>query len=177
MKLLNNIRKNAIFLLLVTVIVLYIILRDDFDGIVAAMSNISIKYLLVAVLFYFLSVSIKGFANYLIINDKNKIDLKEAIKHNLIAHFFNGITPFSSGGQPMEIYMNTEHDIPLAKATNQTIQGFIFYQIALVICGVFAVAYNFSFNIFPKVKLLQHLVMLGFTINIIVAVVLLLISS
>lgn len=177
MKLLDNIRKNTIFLLLVTAIVLYIILRDDFDGIVAAMSNIDIKFLFIAVIFCFLSISIRGFANYLIINDKKKIDLKEAIKHNLIAHFFNGITPFSSGGQPMEIYMNTEHDIPLAKATNQTVQGFIFYQIALVICGAFAVAYNFTFNIFPKVKFLQHLVMLGFTINIIVAIILLLISS
>ena len=33
MKLLDNIRNNTIFLLLVTAIVLYIILRDDFDGI------------------------------------------------------------------------------------------------------------------------------------------------
>ena len=177
MKLLDNIRKNTFFLLLVTVIVLYIILRDDFDGIVTAMSNIDFKYIIIAVLFYFLSVSIKGFANYLIINDKKKIDLKEAIKHNMIAHFFNGITPFSSGGQPMEIYMNTEHNIPLTKATNQTIQGFVFYQMALVICGVFAVIYNFTFNLFPKVKLLQHLVLLGFIINIIVAIILVLISS
>ena len=177
MKILDNIKKNTIFLLLITGVILYIVLKDDFNGIVTAMSKIDIKYILVALLFYFLSVFLKGFSNYLIINDKKKINLKEAVKHNMIAHFFNGITPFSTGGQPMEIYMNTEHNIPVAKATNQTVQSFIFYQIALVICGVFAVAYNFTFHIFPKVKLLQHLVLLGFIINIIVAVVLLLISS
>lgn len=177
MKILDNIKKNTIFLLLITIIVLYIVLKDDFNGIVKVLYSVDIKYILIAVVFYFLSVSIKGFANYLIINDKDKIDLKEAIKHNMIAHFFNGITPFSTGGQPMEIYMNTEHNIPVAKATNQTIQSFIFYQIALVICGTFAVIYNFTFHLFPKVKLLQHLVLLGFIINIIVAVVLLLISS
>ena len=37
MKVLDSIRKNTIFLLLITIIVLYIILRDDFDGIVEAM--------------------------------------------------------------------------------------------------------------------------------------------
>lgn len=177
MKLLDSIRKNTIILFIVTIVILYVILRDDFDGIVDAMSHIDFKYIFIAIIFYGLSVCIKGFANYLIINDKDKIDLKEAIKHNMIAHFFNGITPFSTGGQPMEVYMNTEHNIPVAKATNQTVQSFIFYQIALVICGLFAVIYNFVFHIFPKVKFLQHLVLIGFTINIIVAIVLLLISS
>ena len=100
----------------------------------------------------------------------------EAIKHNMIAQFFNGITPFSSGGQPMEIYMLTEHDISVAKATSQTIQSFIFYQIALVICGIFAVIYNFIFHIFPKVKLLQNLLIIGFAINVAVALGLVLIS-
>lgn len=177
MNLLKNIKKNAVFLLLITGVVLYIVLKDDFNGIVDAMSNIDVKYILVALFFYCLSVSLKGFANYLIINDKSKIDLKEAIKHNLIAQFFNGVTPFATGGQPMEIYMTTEHHIPLAKATNQAVQSFIFYQIALVICGMFAVIYNSIFHIFPKVKLLQHLILLGFIINIIVAIILLLISS
>ena len=177
MKILDSIRKNTIFLLLITIIVLYVILKDDFNGIVEAMSNIDIKYIFVAILFYFLSISIKGFANYLIINNKEKISLKEAIKHNCIAHFFNGVTPFSTGGQPMEIYMNTEHGFTIAQATNQTVQSFIFYQIALVICGLFAVIYNSIFNLFPEVKLLKHLVMLGFAINILVAIILLLISS
>lgn len=177
MKLLNNIKKNTIFLLIITVIILYVVLKDDFDGIVGALTKIDIKYLFVALVFYFLSVGIKGFVNYLITNDKSKISLKEAIKHNLITQFFNGVTPFSTGGQPMEVYMITEHDIPVAKATNQTIQSFIFYQIALVICGFLAVGYNFFFHIFPKVKLLQNLVLLGFMINIFVVVILLLISS
>ena len=177
MKLVNNIKKNTIFLLLITGIILYILLKDDFDGIVNALSTMDIKYTLVALLFYALSVSLKGFSNYLVINDKTKISLLEAIKHNLIAQFFNGITPFATGGQPMEVYMNTEHGFPVAQATNQTVQSFIFYQIALVICGALAVCYNLMFHIFPKVKLLQILVLLGFFINIVVAVVLLLISS
>ena len=176
MNLIKSIKKNTIVLLLITIIVLYFVLKDDFNGIVLAFKNINILFIIIGLIFYFLSVIIKGYVNYLIINDKEKISLKESIKHNLITQFFNGITPFSTGGQPMEIYMITEHNISLAKATNYTIKSFIFYQIALVICGFLAVLYNLIFKIFPKVTILKHLVLLGFLINIFVAICLLLIS-
>ncbi len=176
MKILDSIKKNTILLLIITLIVLYVILKDDFFNIINILKNLDMKYILLAILFFFLSVSIKGYVNYKITNDKDKVSLMEAIKHNLIAQFFNGITPFSTGGQPMEVYMLTEHNIPVSKATNQTVQSFIFYQIALVICGILAVLYNFTFHIFPKIKLLKHLILLGFFINTAVAVVLILIS-
>ena len=126
MKIIKNIKKNTILLLIITGIVLYIVLKDDFKDIVNTLTKIDIKYILLAFLFYALFIVIKGFVNYKITNDKIKLSLKEAIKHNLITQFFNGVTPFSTGGQPMEVYMLMEHDIPIAKATNQTIQSFIF---------------------------------------------------
>ncbi|MBQ9019617.1 MAG: flippase-like domain-containing protein [Bacilli bacterium] len=176
MNIIKNIKKNTFLLLIITSIVLYIVLKDDFNDIVKIFRKIDIKYILISIIFYFLFIIIKGYVNYKITNDKEKLSLKEAIKHNIITQFFNGVTPFSTGGQPMEIYMLKEHDIPLAKATNQTIQSFIFYQIALVICGTIAVINNFLFPIFPKVRLLQILVLLGFIINVFVVVILVLIS-
>ena len=176
MNIIKNIKKNTILLLIITAIVLYIVLKDDFEDIVNTLTKIDIKYILLAILFYALFIVLKGFVNYKITNDKKKLSLFEAIKHNIITQFFNGVTPFSTGGQPMEVYMLMEHDIPIAKATNQTIQSFIFYQIALVICGTIAVVNNFFFPIFPKVRLLQILVLLGFAINVLVVVFLILIS-
>ena len=176
MNIIKNIKKNTILLLIITGIVLYIVLKDDFNDIVNILTKIDIKYILLAILFYALFIIIRGYVNYKITNDKKKLSLKEAIKHNVITQFFNGVTPFSTGGQPMEVYMLMEHDIPIAKATNQTIQSFIFYQIALVICGSLAVINNFLFPVFPKVRILQLLVLLGFAINVFVVVVLILIS-
>ena len=176
MKIIKNIKKNTFLLIIITGIVLYIVLKDDFKDIVDILTRIDIKYILLAFLFYALFIIIKGYVNYKITNDKKKLSLMEAIKHNIITQFFNGVTPFSTGGQPMEVYMLMEHDIPIAKATNQTIQSFIFYQIALVICGSIAVINNFFFPIFPKVRILQLLVLLGFAINVLVVVFLILIS-
>lgn len=172
MDIIKSIKKNTIVLLLITVIVLYFVLKDDFNSTIEALKNINIFFLLIGLVLYFLSIILRGYVNYLIVNNKEKISLKEAIKHNFISQFFNGITPFSTGGQPMEIYMIKEHGISLAKATNYTIQSFVFYQIALVMLGIIAVTYNFIFKLFPKVELLQHLVLLGFAINILVVVLL-----
>ena len=176
MNIIKNIKKNITILIIITIVILLIVLKDDFNNIILTLKNIDLKYILLAIILYFLSIGIKGFVNYLIVNDKNKISIWEAIKHNIIIQFFNGITPFSTGGQPMEVYLLTEHKISLSKSTDYTVQSFIFYQIALVICGIIAVIYNTIFHLFPKVKLLQSLVLLGFIINILVIVFLLLIS-
>ena len=177
MNIVKNIKKNTIVLILITILVLFIVLKDDLGDIIKIFQTIDTKFILVAFVFFFFFLSLKGYVNYKIANNPEKYSLKEAIKHIWITQFFNGVTPFATGGQPMEVYMNTEHGFTIAQATNQTVQSFIFYQIALVVCGAFAVIYNFIFHLFPKVKLLQHLILIGFIINIIVAIVLLLISS
>lgn len=176
MELIKNIKKNTIILLLITISILVIILKDDLNSIINTLITMNYLYIIIAILLFLLSIGLKAYITYKTVNDKERISLKEAIKHNLITQFFNGITPFSTGGQPMEIYMLTEHNIPLSQATNITIQNFIFYQTALVIYGVLAVTYNAIFHIFPNSPILRKLVLLGFIINILVAVGLFLIT-
>ena len=160
---------------IITFIVLFILLKDDFHNIIKILLKMDLKFVLLALLFYFISISLKGVVNYLIVNNK-KLSLKEAIKHNIITQFFNGVTPFASGGQPMEIYMLTEHDISVAKATNYTLQSFVLYQVALVICGLIAVIYNLWSDLFFTNYFLKECVLLGFLINIIVVIFLIFIS-
>lgn len=175
MKLVNSIKKNTIFLLCFTFIILVIILKDDYKEILTALTSMNILYIAIAIFFFFLYIFLRAFTTYITINDKEKISLKESLKHEVITQFFNGITPFSTGGQPMEIYMIAEHDISAVEATNITIQNFIFYQTALVIYGILAVTYNAIFHLFPNTEFLRRLVLLGFLMNICVGVGLLVI--
>jgi len=176
MKLLKNIKRNTIILFVLTIGILIFILKDNLQGIVKTLSTMNIWYVIVAVALFFLSVSIKAYIIYKTVDEKEKLSLREAIKHNIITQFFNGITPFSTGGQPMEIYMLTEHNIKTTKATNITIQNFIFYQTALVIYGVLAVIYNAVFHIFPRIPILRRFVLLGFIINTLVVICLFIIT-
>jgi uncharacterized protein (TIRG00374 family) len=156
----KNLKKNTFILLIITLIVLYIVLKDDMDNIIETLQTMDYKFVLIAILFFFFYIIIRAYVNYLVVGEKKKYTFLESIKHNVIVQFFNGITPFSTGGQPMEVYMLTEHDIKVSKATNVTIQNFIFYQVALVIYGILAVSYNAVFHIFPKIPFLRHLVLL-----------------
>ena len=124
MKTIKNIKKNSIIILLVTLIILYILLKDNFSEIVKTLSTMNLFFVLIAILFYFIYIVLRAYIIYKSVNDKKKLTFKEAIKHNIITQFFNGITPFSTGGQPMEVYMLTEHNISVAKATSVTIINF-----------------------------------------------------
>ncbi len=114
---------------------------------------------------------------HLIIKDvKKEFKFVDTIKNLLITQLFNGITPFASGGQPVQIYFLRTKGIPLPIGTGIIIQNFIVYQIVLVAYGLIAIVLNYFFDFFPNVSLLKHLIILGFTINTLVMIFLLFIS-
>lgn len=170
MKNVKDVKKNSIIILIISLIVLFFVLKDGFKEILSALMGMNYLYFIIAILLFLLSIYIRYYIFYLSANEKKHFTSLEAFKHGLITQFFNGITPFSTGGQPMEIYMLTNHHISVSKATSIVIQNFIYYQTALVIFGLVAVVYNAIFHIFPSVKVLQNLVFLGFLINTLVAV-------
>ena len=176
MELLKNIKKNTIILVLMTVLILYIVLRKDMTSIIDDFYKLDYKYILIALILYFIYIFLHSYVVYKTVNKKEKFSLRESFKHNMIAQFFNGITPFSTGGQPMEIYMLTEHDISASKATNYIMQNFVFYQIALVLFGFIAVLINSQMHLFPKINFLKEIVILGFIINTLIAIVILVFS-
>lgn len=173
----KDFKKNSIIILLVTAVVLILVLKDDFSNIVDALKNAKISYLLIAVSCFFVAIGFEARAYQEIIQEyKIKYTFKKAYRMLLITKFFNGITPFSSGGQPMQIYMLKKDGVRLTKATNIIIQNFIIYQAALVAFGIFAVLYNHFNPIFKEVVLLKNLVTIGFIINTLVMIGLVVIS-
>lgn len=170
MEFVKNIKRNIILLAFVTTSVLIIILKDNFQEILRNLLLMKKTFILLATIMFILHIALKSYVVYKCVDNKNKLSLKESIKHNLITQFFNGITPFSTGGQPMEIYMLCNHNISLAEATSITIQNFIFYQIALVVYGLIAVVCNAIFNFFPQAQALSNIVFLGFSINVFVLI-------
>lgn len=170
-------KKNTIVLLLVSFLVLFFVLKDDFDQIVKTLFTMNPMFLIIAVIGILLYIFFKSLALYSTV--KNEVEgytLWKAVKHNMITQFFNGITPFSTGGQPMEIYMLHQKGIRIPKATNLIMQTFIFYQVALVFFGIIAVVFNSMFSYFNVSSLLNGLILLGFSINTFVAILLFVVS-
>ena len=102
----KDFKKNSIIILLVTAVVLVLVLKDDFGSIIDALRNAKLSYIFIAVLCFFTAIGFEARAYQEIIQEyKIKYSFKKAYRMLLITKFFNGITPFSSGGQPMQIYM------------------------------------------------------------------------
>ena len=173
----KNLKKNSIILLIITVIVLICVLKDDFPSIIETLTSANLFWIIIALLCFFVALAFEAKAYQEIIQGyQYDYSFKKSYRMLLITKFFNGITPFSSGGQPMQIYMLKKDGIRLTKATNIIIQNFIIYQAALVLFGILAIIINYCLKIFTEVTLLKQLVTIGFLINTLVMVGLVIIS-
>lgn len=173
----KNLKKNSIILLAITIIVLICVLKDDFSNIINTLSGANYLWIVVALLCFLIGIAFEAKAYQEIIQGyEYNYTFKKSYKMLLITKFFNGITPFSSGGQPMQVYMLKKDGIRLTKATNIIIQNFIIYQAALVAFGIIAISINYSLKLFTEVTLLKQLVTIGFLINTLVMVGLIVIS-
>ena len=162
---------NIALLIIVTIIVLYISLKDNFYDVMIGLTKINIFWLIIALIFimgyyYFRSLSLYTFVRKF----KEDITFKKIFKIVLITQFFDGITPSSSGGQPYQVYAFNKENIKVTDGTSIVIQNFIVYQIALILLGFTAVISNKYLNLFEEVGTIKKLIMLGFIINVIVII-------
>lgn len=173
----KSLKKNSIILLLITLVVLFCVLKDDFPSILETLKSANLLWIVIALICFFGALAFEARAYQEIIQGyEYNYTFKKSYKMLLITKFFNGITPFSSGGQPMQIYMLKKDGIRLTKATNIIIQNFIIYQAALVVCGILAILTNYFLKIFTEVTLLKQLVSIGFLMNTLVMIGLIVIS-
>jgi len=177
MKYIKSIKKNAVFLLIILTIILYFVLKDDFVNIINTLSKADLRWIAFAIVFVFLYWFLRSSCLYIITREcSKKIKFSQIFQLNLITQFFNGITPFSSGGQPMEVYYLSKCGIRATKGTNIILQNFIMYQMALIVHGVIAIILNYNLRFFKEIAILRELTTLGFIINMAVGIGLLFIS-
>lgn len=177
MKNTKNIKKNAFILLIVLLVILYFVLKDDFVNIINTLMKADFRWIFFAILFIFIYWILRALCLFMIAKEySKKLKFQQIFQLTLITQFFNGITPFSSGGQPMEVYYLSKSGIKPAKGTNIILQNFILYQMALILHGVLAISLNYHFHFFKEIDILKELTLIGFIINTLVGVILLFIS-
>ena len=173
----KNIKKNGIILLIITAIVLFFVIKDDFHDIIGALSKANIFFILIGIVFTVLYWFFKSLALHNIVKEYRKeMKVRQIFKQITITQFFNGITPFASGGQPMQVYMLGKSGLKFTHSTNIIVQDFILYQMALITHGVIAVLLNWKFQFLESNPLLRNLTIIGFTINTLVGLGLLFVS-
>ena len=173
----KNTKKNTIILLVICFVVMYFVVKDDFADILDNLILANKWLIMLSVILIIGYWLLRSLALFIVVKKyKKNIKYSKMFHQILITQFFNGITPFATGGEPMQVYMLKTSGIKVAQATNIIVQEFIMYQMALVIIGFICLILNFAFNICKVSPFLGNLIMLGFIVNITIGLICIFVS-
>lgn len=101
---------------------------------------------------------------------KQKITLKKGVFYSLIEFFYSGITPSSTGGQPVELYYMTKDDIPIRKSYITLILDTLYFKIILLILGIYVLLFKGTY-IFDSAFIYQAFFVAGFVFDALLIIV------
>lgn len=164
---------NICILSIITIIVLYFSLKGHFLEIMETIKNMNFLLFILSIFIFVGYIFLKSVVmKWIVRNFKEDYKGTQAFRMGLETNFFHAITPFSTGGQPYEVYRLAKDGVSVIHSANISVQNFIIYQTALVLLGIFALIYNHFMNLFEDIALLKNLVAIGFTMNFFVIVIL-----
>lgn len=168
----KKIKNNIIIIGILTFLLLYFVLKDNFNEIINVLFNSDYKYVLLMFLIMLIAEFIKSLALFYITKGiKKDYTIIKAFKLQLETNFFNGITPFALGGQPFQLYiMKRNSNIGYTNGVNILFEDFFCYQLALVILYTLFIVINKIFNLLFIPKLTHKLLIIGGLINIFIII-------
>ena len=89
---------------------------------------------------------------------------KNSIVVSMIGQYFNCITPFSSGGQPIQAYYLVKFGVPLGSSLTALLSKFIVYQAVLTIYSAVILIFRIGY-VLETSALMLPLVIIGFIVN------------
>ena len=136
----------AIFALTIFLIVYFVFSKDGFIDLIKSGLEISIWWILAAVILHLLNITIDASIIYLFVRENTpNLKVRTAIKASMVGQFYCAITPSATGGQPMQILIMSRSGIKASVATSALIQKFLVWQFTLAIYCIIAVVARFSF--------------------------------
>ncbi len=163
----KSVKRNSIIILILTIGMLVFMMRKDYKNIAYWLVNSNKLFILIAIVVFSLSLFIDSYSFHLLVKQyTNKYNFKKTLQLNIMTKFFNGITPLSSGGQPLQIYELHKNGVRVNDATNIIMQFFIVFQIGLVSISSVMIVLNNFLHIFEKNPLLKKLTIIGYCLNV-----------
>jgi len=159
------------------IFILLIVFTHGWVDLVHQIKNLHIQWIIVAALCMILywTFEAKTLQSVIFLMKKN-YKFKEAFKVTMTGQYFNSITPFASGGQPMQLYALTKQELSAGSAGSALMIKFIIYQTILTIYSLILIFWKSTF-FKSKMSNLFYLVGIGFTVNASVIICLIIFSK
>lgn len=163
---------NIILIVLLTILVLYFALKDDYVAITNLLWSADIRWLLVGFLFTMGYCFFKTLILQNIVTQFKAYPILESMKLQIMTFFFNAITPFATGGQPFQIYTLKKSGLAISQGTNVIMQETILHQCSMLAISIIALILNMFFHFCEMDSWLTCLFIIGFMVNTIILILL-----
>lgn len=165
-----------IILLSVIILLCYLLFVDGLENIWKVFSSIHLVWLMCGAFCMVCYWTIEG----IILNAalgffSEKMSKKHAAKTCMIGQFFNCITPSATGGQPMQAYYMYRVGVRVGSATSALLIRFLIYQLVLTIYSLVVLIFEYGYFA-SHVQEFKYIILFGFSINTVIATMLLLIG-
>lgn len=138
-------------------------------------SAINWGWMLIALACICLYLGLEAVVVKIFMNDRHDgFTWKDALRLPLIEQLFNGITPFSTGGQPAQLVAMIQSGVDGGLASSVLLMKFVVFQAMIVVNFLISLLIGFHF-IAEKLHALSLLVLFGFLIHLAVIVGLLMV--
>lgn len=155
-------------------VVLFLIFKfEQLDNIIVAFKSLDPIFIAFCLLIVVLSWLIEAYILF-DISDR-QLSFRHSVYIVLAGLFFNAITPFSSGGQPMQLYMMHKYRISVGKGSSILARKFLIFQTITVLYGLMVVLFEASYFM-AQVPTFVYFGIVGFFVNFLVIAALFFVS-
>ena len=135
----------AVGVITVFLMIYFIVSDGGMIDLLKSRDGIIVGWLIVALAVFDMNIVMDAIVTFTFIRSKYP-DLKflQAIKITCVGVFFSAITPSSTGGQPMQLYLMSKMNISVGFGSACMTQKFIVYQFVTMAFSIFAIVVKFD---------------------------------
>lgn len=156
-----------VFLLALMGVTVYLVLKSlDISMLSSVIAMVKKEYLLVGGIAVILYIILEGVILQVIINEQYKLkSYFVGFRLAIMGFYYNLVTPFASGSQPIQIYVLNKYKVPLSKSTGIITNKTILYQVVITLyCSLF-IFLNIN-KLQYDLKTVMPFVVLGLGVNL-----------
>jgi len=163
---------NFCFIAFSSLVLIYILIsNNDIVSIYEALKQIKIEYILVAVACLLLFWILEAYMIYKLIlkfTDKKRgiLTFWLSLKTTLVGQYYSNITPGASGGQPVQLYIMKDENVPLSEGTAVLVEKFLLFQIGVTIYSLILAVYKIK-SLLEYTNGASLFIALGLIVNIV----------
>ena len=163
-------KKKYVLMFLFFIIIIFFTFINIFDhnsltSIINNLKKINILYIILCLIIISLYFILQGIYMKTILNAlKKRITLKKGIFYSLVEFYFSGITPSSTGGQPVQLYYMTKDKIPIRKSYITLMLNTIYFKLIILLLGIIILIFKNTY-VFSHSFIYIFFFILGFIVD------------